>query len=89
MDRLCEALKLKAEYEAAQGMCRRRWPLRRELLGNENAETARSVYELADLLGRMGDIAAAEPLFREALTLRKKLFGAQASRWRKAWRDWR
>ena len=55
LDRLCEALKLKAEYESAQGMCREALATRRELLGNKNAETARSVYELADLLGRMGD----------------------------------
>ena len=78
LDRLCEALKLKAEYEAAQGMCREALATRRELLGNQHADTARSVYELADLLGRMGDFAAAEPLFREALSLRKKLFGAQS-----------
>lgn len=78
MDRLCEVLKLKAEYEPAQRMCRDALTMRREILGNENVDTARSVYELADLLGRMGDFAAAEPLFREALTLRKKLFSARS-----------
>ena len=52
--------------------------LRREMLGNENVDTAKSVYELADLLGRMGDFAAAEPLFREALALRTKLIGARS-----------
>jgi serine/threonine protein kinase/tetratricopeptide (TPR) repeat protein len=78
MDRLCEALKLKAEYEAAQRMCREALTLRRELLGNEHADTARSGYELADLLGRKGEFAEAEPLFREALTLRKKLFEARS-----------
>ena len=45
------------------------------MLGNEHAETARSVYELADLLSRMGDFAEAEPLFRESLALRRKLTG--------------
>ena len=78
MDRLCEVLKLKAEYEPAQRMCREALALRREKLGNDHVDTARSVYELADLLGRMGDFTAAEPLFREALALRKKLFGARS-----------
>jgi serine/threonine protein kinase/tetratricopeptide (TPR) repeat protein len=76
MDRLCEVLKLKAEYESAQRMCREALTLRRELLGDEHADTARSVHELADLLGRKGEFTKAEPLFREALTLRKKLFKA-------------
>jgi eukaryotic-like serine/threonine-protein kinase len=78
MDRLCEVLKLKAEYEPAQRMCREALTLRRELLGNEHADTARSVYELADLLSRKGEFTRAEPLFREALTLRKKLFKARS-----------
>ena len=78
MDRLCEVLKLKAEYEPAQRMCREALAMRREMLGNEHVDTARSVYELADLLGRMGDFTAAEPLFREALTLRRKLFKARS-----------
>ena len=38
--------------------------LRREMLGNENVDTARSVFELADLESRMGNFADAEPLFR-------------------------
>lgn len=78
LDRLCDALKLKAEYKSAHGMCSEALAIRRELLGNQNPDTARSVYALADLSGRMGDFAAAEPLFREALTLRKKLFGAHS-----------
>ena len=61
--------------------------MRRELLGNQNAETARSVYELADLRGRMGEFAQAEPLFREALALRKKLFPARSPKSRRAWKD--
>jgi tetratricopeptide (TPR) repeat protein len=76
MDRLCEVLKLKAEYEPAQRNCREALAMRREMLGNEHVDTSRSVYELADLLSRMGDFTAAEPLFRESLTLRKKLFNA-------------
>ena len=32
--------------------------MRREMLGNEHIDTARSVYELADLLGRRGEFTA-------------------------------
>jgi tetratricopeptide (TPR) repeat protein len=78
MSGLCEALKLKAEYEPAHRMCRDALAMRREMLGNEHVDTSRSVYELADLLSRMGDYTAAEPLFREALTLRKKLFNTRS-----------
>ena len=48
------------------------------MLGDEHVDTARSVYELADLLSRMGDYAGAEPLFREALALRRKLTGKKS-----------
>lgn len=78
MDRLGEALKLKAEYEPALKMDREALAMRREMLGNENVDTARSIYELADLLERMGEFTQAEPLFREALALRKKLFPARS-----------
>jgi tetratricopeptide (TPR) repeat protein len=78
LDRLCEVLKLKAEYDQAQQKCRQALTLRREMLGNGHVDTARSVYELADLLSRTGDIAAAEPLYREALALRTTLIGARS-----------
>jgi tetratricopeptide (TPR) repeat protein len=74
MDRLAEALKLKAQYEPAQTLYSDALALRRAMLGNEHVDTAHSIYELADLLGRKGEFTQAEPLFREALTLRKKLF---------------
>jgi tetratricopeptide (TPR) repeat protein len=78
LNRLCEVLKLKAEYSPAESMCREALTVRREMLGNEHVDTVASVYELADLLGRTGDFAAADPLFREALTMRKKLFSARS-----------
>jgi tetratricopeptide (TPR) repeat protein len=59
-------------------MHRQALALRRKLLGEEHVDTARSVYELADLLSRMGDYAEAEPLFREALELRRKLRGKKS-----------
>ena len=62
-----------------RSMYREALAMRREMLGNEHVDTARSVYELADLLGRMGEFTAAEPLFREALALRKKLFARAQS----------
>src|SRR5690606_24591605 len=52
--------------------------LRREMLGNEHVDTARSMYGLADLLGRMGEFSAAEPLFREALVLQRRLIGERS-----------
>jgi tetratricopeptide (TPR) repeat protein len=79
LDRLCEALKLKAEYEQAKQLCTEALIMRRALLGNDHVDTARSVYELADLHGRMGDFQAAEPLFREALSLRQALFSARSA----------
>jgi tetratricopeptide (TPR) repeat protein len=77
LDRLCEALKLKAEYEPAKQMCSDALSVRRELLGSEDVDTGRSMYELADLLSRMEDFQKAEPLFRESLLVRQKLFGAR------------
>ena len=53
--------------------------VRRTQLGNENIDTANTIYELADLHSRMGDFAAADPLFRETLELRRKLLGKKSS----------
>ena len=49
-------LKLKAEYERALPMYRQALALRREMLGNEHVDTARSVYELADLENSANDV---------------------------------
>jgi tetratricopeptide (TPR) repeat protein len=79
LDRLCEVLKLKAEYVTATQMCVDALSMRRELLGDEHVDTARSMYELADLYSRKGDFPKAEPLFRESLAVRERLLGEHSA----------
>jgi tetratricopeptide (TPR) repeat protein/CHAT domain-containing protein len=50
--------------------------VRQELLGDRRSETARSLFQVADLLDRSGKEDEAEPLYRRALLARQMLFGA-------------
>jgi len=49
--------------------------MRRKVLGDEHPNVAISLNNLAALLLKKGNLAAAEPLFREALAMRQKLLG--------------
>jgi len=47
----------------------------REVLGDRHPDTLTSVNDLAMLLKAQGDLAGAEPLFREALQARREVLG--------------
>ena len=49
--------------------------MRRRLLGNEHADVAKSLNNLAIVLYEKGDFAEAEALHREALAMRRRLLG--------------
>ena len=49
--------------------------VRREILGNRHSDTLRSINNLGVLLYAKGDLAAAEPLYREALEVQREALG--------------
>ena len=63
-----------ALYDEAAKMLTPAVPLARALHAGDAAETAEAVGSLAQLLDDRGDIAAAEPLYREALAMDRRLF---------------
>ena len=69
-------------------MYRKALALRQKLLGPEHVDIARSEYQLADLLMRKGEYEAAEPFFRRALAMQRKLLVTTPSRWPRAWKVW-
>jgi hypothetical protein len=54
--------------------------VRRETLGNRHPDTLNSINNLGTLLRAKGDLAAAEPLYREALEVRRETLGDQHPR---------
>lgn len=63
------------EYEAAEGVYREAWDIRRRELGERHAQVAESFNDLGDVLHDQGSYEAAEPLYERALALRRELFG--------------
>ena len=59
-----------AAMEAASGP-----RIRKELLGEDHPDFAKSLNNLAGLYQAMGDFARAEPLYRQALEIRRKALG--------------
>ena len=59
----------------AEPMFRESLAIRREVLGDDHPNVARSLSNLAGLLAGRGDRKAAEPLLREALAIRRKRLG--------------
>ena len=49
--------------------------VRRETLGNRHPDTLISIHNLGVLLQHKGDLAAAEPLYREAVERRSETLG--------------
>ena len=49
--------------------------IRRELLGDEHIEVARSLNALGAVMGCKGDLEQAESLFRQALAIQRKILG--------------
>jgi serine/threonine-protein kinase len=64
-------------YDRAVPLLRGALETRKAVLGPEHLDVAQSVFNLAVLLRRRGDYAAAESLHREALALRRRLLGDQ------------
>ncbi|MBD3161122.1 MAG: tetratricopeptide repeat protein [Candidatus Eisenbacteria bacterium] len=58
-------------FDEAEPHLREALAIRRERLGEENAEVAGSLSDLAALLWEKGEYEAAEPLFREALKVNR------------------
>ncbi len=62
-----------ALYDEASKMLAPAIPLARSLRKGDHAETAGALSDLAQLLNDQGDLAAAEPLYREALAMDQRL----------------
>jgi eukaryotic-like serine/threonine-protein kinase len=62
-------------YDKAVPLLRDALETRKAVLGAEHLDVGRSLFNLAVLLRRRGDYAAAESLHREALALRRRLLG--------------
>jgi serine/threonine protein kinase/TPR repeat protein len=65
------------EYHKAEEAHRLALTLRRKALGNDHAETARSLVGLGNAIRRENRPEEAEPLMREALAIRRKVFGPE------------
>lgn len=72
---LGDALYLQQRYAEAEPHFREALALRRAVFGNENADTAVSVSDLANTLKALGRLAEAEPVYREALAIRTSVLG--------------
>jgi tetratricopeptide (TPR) repeat protein len=69
------ALYRKGEFRQAIGLAKQALSIRRRLLGDQHADTALSLNNLAELCRSLGDYAKAEPLNRQALEIYKKVLG--------------
>ena len=49
--------------------------MQRETLGNRHPDTLLSINNLGELLFAKGDLATAEPLYREALEVQREALG--------------
>ncbi|HLG14769.1 MAG TPA: serine/threonine-protein kinase [Blastocatellia bacterium] len=74
MGRVYESLGL---YDSAAPLHDEALKLRRQTLGAEHVEVARSLNNLAEVLRRKGDHETAESLYREALAMQRKLLGPE------------
>ena len=62
-------------YDKAIPLLEKSLKIRRGTLGNENPDTAQSLYDLGSTLKDKQKTAEAEPLLRESLAIRRKLLG--------------
>lgn len=69
-----------ALYDESAKMLAPAVPLARSLHPGDAAETAEAVGDLAQLLNDRGELAAAEPLYREALAMDQRLFRGDSPR---------
>jgi serine/threonine-protein kinase len=74
MGRVYESLGL---YDSAVPLLEEALRIRRQTLGQEHAEVAQSLNNLAEVLRRKGDYKTAESLYREALGMQRKLLGQE------------
>lgn len=70
------------KFTGAVSAARQVLQIRKEVLGEKHPDYAHSLNNLAALYRDMGDHAKAEPLFKEALAIRKDGAGGEASRLR-------
>ena len=70
MNTLATELKVQGKYDEAEPL-----EVNRETLGNRHPSTLASINNLGALLQDKGDLAAAEPLLREALDVRRETLG--------------
>ena len=64
-------------YDKARPLAEEALGLRRQALGREHLDVARSLQSVAAVLNKKGDYPGAEALQREALSMRRKLLGAE------------
>jgi tetratricopeptide (TPR) repeat protein len=75
LDLFVRVLRAERYYEEAETPLREALDLRRQALGNEHSDVARTIVDLASLLDTLGNRTEAEALFREALAIWRKLPG--------------
>ena len=64
-------------YDRAQPLLEEALKMRRQTLGSEHIDVAKSLHHLGVLAYEKGDHTRSEALFREALQLRRKLLGTE------------
>jgi tetratricopeptide (TPR) repeat protein len=62
-------------YARAETLLTRALALRREILGEENADVAESMYQLGMVFASRGESPKARPLFQRALDIQRRLLG--------------
>jgi tetratricopeptide (TPR) repeat protein len=69
-------LREQAQYSEAEPLLVQALALRKQQLGAEHPDTARSLYTLAALYRQLGKFEQAEPLFLRVLTIQEQVLGA-------------
>ncbi len=64
-------------YDSAAPLHEQAFKIRRQALGAEHPEVAKSLNDLAEVLRRKGDLKTAEARYREALAMQRKLLGQE------------
>ncbi len=72
-----EALQEQRRFVEAEKLYQEALDIRRQVLGEQHADTATACNDLAECLGAQGKYTAAEPLHRQALSIRRQILGEE------------
>jgi serine/threonine-protein kinase len=75
LDTIGHAYSMLGSYDEAEPLLERAYALRSKTLGNNSADVADTLFNLATAIRQQGRYANAEPFFRQSLAIRERKFG--------------